>query len=170
MEADGPYAGAVRLVADGQPVGSVPHGLADRYRSAMETVHASGSPATCRVTADPGERAPWLAILGQPEPRADDGPFLPPVCPHDVDLASGEAERLGASLNSRAKTKVVARVAALVPGAGGYTVVLDGSAIGELPGERPAVRAAADAGYPLTCLAQLRRDPAKGFRATVAVP
>jgi hypothetical protein len=87
-----------------------------------------------------------------------------------VTLAADEAERLDASLNSRAKTKHVFRPAALTVEPGGLGVWLDGMRVGDLSGAYLRVKEAARAGFPLTCLAELRRDPGRGFRLEVFVP
>ena len=171
IERTGQYAGAVRLIVGGIEVGSVPHGAADAYRLVIEALNAAGSAATCRVSADEGELAPWLLILGRPAVRPDDAPFLPPVGAGDyVALAAGEAERLDASLNSRAKTKHVFRTASLTVEPGGLAVWLDGVRVGDLLGAYLRVKEAARAGFPLTCLAELRRDPGRGFRFEVFAP
>jgi hypothetical protein len=171
IERTGQYAGAVRLLVGGEEVGSVPHGAADPYRPVIEALNAGGSAATCRISAEEGELAPWLLILGRPAVRPDDAPFLPPVGAGDyVTLAAGEAERLEASLNSRAKTKHIARIASLTVEPRGLAVWLDGIRVGSLPGIYWWVNEAARAGFPLTCLASLRRDPDRGFRLQAFVP
>ena len=147
IELTGQYAGAVRLLVGGEEVGSVPHGAADAYRPVIEALNTGGSAATCRISADEGELAPWLLILGRPAVRPDDAPFLPPVGAGDyVTLAADEAERLDASLNSRAKTKHVFRPAALTVGPGGLGVWLDGMRVGDLSGAYLRVKEAARAG------------------------
>lgn len=171
IEEEGPYAGAVRLRVGGVEVGSVPHASADAYRAVVVALNGARLPATCRVSAAPGENAPWLLIHGGPAPRQDGEPFLPPASPGDfVALDAGEAERLDASLNSRAKKKHVVAVAVLNPVPGGLSVSLDGIAVGALLGDYPLVRAAEQAGFPLTARALLRRDPERGFRLQVFAP
>lgn len=171
IEQTGRYAGAVRVLVGGEEVGSVPHGAADAYRSVIEALNAGGSAATCRISADEGELAPWLLILGRPAVRADDAPFLPPAGGGAyATMAPGEAERLDSPLNSRAKTKHVTRTATLTIGSRGLGVWLDDLQVGNLVGDFPRVKEAASAGFPLTCRAVLRRDPGRGFRLEVFAP
>jgi hypothetical protein len=171
IEEKGQFAGAVRVRAGGLVVGSVPHAKAEEYRTVVKALSDAGLAATCRVAAAEGEIAPWLAIHGHPAAFQDGGPFLPPVGAGDyVTLAPGEAERLDASLSSRAKIKHLDAVVVLSPAIGGLAVALDGRAVGTLAGDYPLVREAAQAGFPLTALAKLRRDPERGFRLQVFVP
>ena len=170
-ERTGPYADAVRLVVDGKEVGSVPHGVSDKYRPVVEALNAQGLAATCRISADRGELAPWLLILGRPAIRQNDAPFLPPSGPGDfVVLSSGEMERLDSALASRAKTKHVGRTVSLALESGGLGVWLDGLRVGSLAGEYPRVQDAERERFPLTCHAMLRRDPGRGFRLQAFVP
>jgi hypothetical protein len=136
----------------------------------VEALNARGEAATCRISADRDEPAPWLLILGRPAVRPDDAPFLPPVLGDFVELSGGEMERLDSTLESRAKTKHVSRTALLTLESGGLGVWLDGIHVGSLRGEYPRVKAAESKGFPLTCLTMLRRDPGRGFRLEVFVP
>ena len=134
-------------------------------------MHAAGRLATCRVSADPGEIAPWLLILGRPAVRHEDEPLLPPSGSGDfVAFSCGEMERLDATLGGRAKKKHVRRTVSLALEGGGLGVWLDRIRVGALPGRYPLVKAAEDAGFPLTCHAVLRRDVGRGFRLQVFVP
>jgi hypothetical protein len=171
IEEKGQFAGAVRLRVGGAEVGTVPHGIADDYRAVIRALNSARLAATCRVSASPGESAPWLLIHGKPAPRQDGEPFLPPIGAGDfVVLGAGQAERLDGLLNSRAKKKHVDAVAVLTPVPGEFTVSLGGVAVGALPGLYPLVRAAGQAGFPMTARAVLRRDPERGFRLQVFAP
>ena len=171
VEREGQFAGAVRVRVGGVEVGSVPRDQEESYRVVVNELTGSGSAATCRITASPGVNAPWLMIHGHPALRENGEPFLPPTGVDEyVELAAGQAEVLDASLYSRAKLKHVYCGVALSPSQGWIGVALEGVPTGRLVGEYPLVRAAEQAGFPLTARAMLRRDPDRGFRLQVFAP
>lgn len=114
---------------------------------------------------------PWVKPTGRQTKAHRPGRFLPPTGVDEyVELAAGQAEVLDASLNSRAKLKHVYCGVALSPSQGWIGVALEGVPIGRLVGGYPLVRAAEQAGFPLTARAMLRRDPDRGFRLQVFAP
>lgn len=175
IELEGEYAGALRVCVSGVEVGSIPHGLSEEFRDAVEQLHKLRQPATCRaqleadLVDDEAYVDVWLSA--GPHPRSEDDPFLPPGSGTEVQLYHGQAERLNDSMRSRAKSKRAIEIGQLTPGNPGWLVVLHGETIGSLPaGRYSRLDQARSAGFPLTCRIRLVRAPDKPLRVNADFP
>jgi hypothetical protein len=154
IEDEGPYAGAVRVHIGGMQLGSVPRGLAPKFREVIHCLNAAEQPATCRaeLDAEPGEYVDiWLSA--KPEERTPNDPFLPPLLGARLSVPADVVTYLDdVVLGPRAKSKRVLRTAELIQRDNGWIACLDGRMLGALPDTRyPRLEQARAAGFPLTC-------------------
>jgi hypothetical protein len=175
IEPDGQYAGAIRVIVGDIMLGSIPHGLADEFREAVEQLHKAGLMATCRASleADLNDDQTYVDVFlwASPKPRSADEPFFPPGLGEVVRLDAGQAERLEESLHSRAKKKRVVKSGELLPTSRGWGVVLDDQEIGILGSSAyKRVTEARAAGFPLTCRVRLLREPEQPLRVMADLP
>jgi hypothetical protein len=171
IELLGEYAGAVRVYAGGDLIGSIPHGQAEAFRAVVETLNAAGKPATCRAQLEVDGEYFDVWLSARPEPCSDGGPFLPPTGSCRVLLDAGEAERLDASLRSNAKRKRVVVLGALRETDDGWEIRVEDHRIGVLAeNPHPAIADALAAGFPLTCWTRILREPEKPLRVMADIP
>ena len=124
VESKGQYAGAVHISIAGTLLGNIPHELAEKYRDVVLQLHSEGKPATCRAQLEALEYFDvWLDA--KPEVRTGDAPFLPRLGGVDVNLDQGQAERIDASLHSKAKNKRVEKLGGVLRTDEGWRVLLD---------------------------------------------
>ncbi|MGD0284809.1 MAG: hypothetical protein ABSC31_00270 [Acidimicrobiales bacterium] len=172
IEAEGQYAGAVRVYVGDMMVASIPHGLGDPFRDAITQLRADGRPATLRIRLeDDGEYVNvWLP--SKVKVPLQGGAFLSGFGGADVKLDPGQAESLDASLHSVAKTKRISRVGGLIRIEDSWRVMLDKELIGSLDKGQtyPYVEAAERAGFPLTCDVLIKREPARPLSVSVNLP
>jgi hypothetical protein len=73
IELDGQYSGAVRVTAGGMTLGSIPHNVAEEFRDAVEQLHKTGLPATCRANleADLNDDEAYVDVFLWASPRND---------------------------------------------------------------------------------------------------
>jgi hypothetical protein len=171
IEQSGPYAGAVRVYVGDTQLGSVPSGLADAYRKAVETLTCNGHPATIHVELDIGE---YVDVWGlcKPQLRQEGEPLLPTQYREDVHLFDGIAADLDASLNSRAKEKKVRRNSAVSLGADGtWNVSEGGRVIGTLVGKSyKRLHELMRAGLPLDVVVTIHRMLGRPLSVHVSIP
>jgi hypothetical protein len=173
IQADGKYAGAVRVHVAGIELGSIPHGSADDYRAVIHRLNERGERATCRaeLDADPGDEYVDVWLSGKAKERADDEPFLPPMLGAGVLLADGETDRLQSGLGTRAQSKRVVRIGELTEVGGRWIVTVDDRTVGTLPdGDYPRLAEAQAAGLPLTCRVRVVRTPNRPLRVEADFP
>jgi hypothetical protein len=170
IETTGQYAGAVRVFVAGESLGSIPHDLAEKFRAVIEELGKSDQPATCRVELEVED---WLNVWldARPMRRPDDDPFLPPLSSETVQLYPGQAERLDAAFQSKAKSKRVIGLGRLSALEGSWELAIDETPVGILQGGRySALGEVVDAGFPLTCQVRMIRDPGRAFRVMADIP
>jgi len=171
LETSGQYAGAVRLWVGDDIVASIPHEDAEPFREIVREANTQGLPATCRIAIeDDGE---WLDIWVPNKLGLSDthGAFFSGLGEIDVSLDPGEAERIDASLNSKAKNKRVRRVGELLQVENTWRLLLDGQPVGSLPGGTYTYVEKANAeGFQLTCDVLIVRQPGRPLRVTAEVP
>ena len=182
----GQWAGAVGVYAAGVRVASIPADLAEPYRAVVTDLADAGLPAMCRATVVGGHARDargadalrfGLALVGPTRPaRADtEQPFLPPVIGYQADVPEQLARELDASLPSRAKNYIRRTVGHV--DLDDESLVVDGRRLGRLGVDWPdgtdrleAVRAAAAAGHPTTCLVRMIRAPGRTLRVMADLP
>lgn len=170
VESSGQYAGAVHVSVGGTLLGNIPHELAEKYREAVLRLHADDKPATCRAQLEALEYFDvWLDA--KPEVRTGETPFLPRLGGVDVDLDQGQAERIDASLNSKAKNKRVEKLGGVLRTDQGWRVLLDHELVGTLKAsDQPYLHQADSRGLPLTCMVRIIRQPDRALRVAVDIP
>jgi len=171
LETSGQYAGAVRLWVGDDIVASIPHEDAEPFREIVREANTQGLPATCRIAIeDDGE---WLDIWVPNKLGLSDthGAFFSGLGEIDVSLDPGEAERIDASLNSKAKNKRLRRLGELFQVENTWRVRLDDKRAGSLPkGSYAYIEQASAEGFPLTCDVLIVRQPGRPLRVTAEVP
>jgi hypothetical protein len=161
IQANGAYEGAVRVMVGGSELGSIPSRLAGKFRDAITQLDSVGCPATChaQLEAELPEGNVDVFLWAAPSLRDHDEPFLPPGLGPPLRLYPGQAERLDASIDSRAKVKRVVKTGEIRPSDGGWCVVVDGVPIGNLRGDSDSrLREVSTAGFPLTCRVRIIRE------------
>jgi hypothetical protein len=171
VDDSGLYAGAVRALVAGAQVATVPTGMADEFRTVIQQLADTGSPATAHVELEVEQ---YVDVWGlcKPEPRHADEPLFPSQYREDLQLLPGMADELDASLGSRAKEKKVRRTCRVHPATDGLWSVTDsGWVIGTLP--RKPYRRLAEAqaaGFPLDVTVTIHRAPDRPLRVHASVP
>jgi hypothetical protein len=172
VETRGEYKGkAVRCWVGDCQVGTIEKGMEDQYRDIIQTLAAQGVKATSRALFDHSPDSPRLWLIGEPEPRGPEAPFLPPLTEALVDVGGDESERLDALFQSKAKTKSLHRVGVLADVADRTWLSLDGVLTGPLHGnQRPYVDQVTRLNFPATCWVAIKRRPDRPLSVSVAVP
>lgn len=159
VESSGQYAGAVHVSVARTLLGNIPHDLAEKYREMVLHLHSQGKPATCRAQLEANEYFDvWLDA--KPEERVGETAFLPRLGEVDVVLDEGQAERIDASLKSKAKTKRLEKLGGLLRTEDGWRVLLDHELIGTLKqNDQPYLYQADSRSLPMTCMVRILRRP-----------
>lgn len=167
---DGQYAGAVRIHVQDLTVGSIHHGLSDTFREIIDKLRHDGRLATLRIRLEIDE--PYVDVWLPYKVKLVDeqSAFLSGLGSARVELDDTQAQRLDASLHSKAKTKSVTRVGSLARSGENWNVVLDGEVIGLMRGSNRYVEDAERAGFPLTCPVGIKRQPGKELEVLVGLP
>jgi hypothetical protein len=152
-------------------VGTVESGREDEYRRFIESMAAEGLQATSRARFDRSTTSPRLWMVGEPERRPADAPFLPPLTEADVELHDEEAIHLDGLFQSKGKRRTAQRVGQLTNADGRTWLWLDGVLIGVLVGtQRAYVDHVLGAGLPATCSATIKRRSGRPLAVSVDVP
>jgi hypothetical protein len=141
------------------------------FAPVIRQLESIGLSATARARYD-HRSPPWLWLLGEPELRPDDAPFLPPFEVANIEIATSEAGRLDEELGSPGKAKKVEQTGELFNDGGRTWLVLDGRTVGALEhGPRPYVDQVKKAGFPASCHTIVHRwHDDRGLTISVHVP
>ena len=172
VEAQGKFQGrAVRCWVGTYQVGTVEASLEGEFLQFIESMAAEGLPATARARFDRSSTGPRLWIVGAPERRSANAPFLPPFVETNVELEDAQSRHLDGSLANKAKRLTIQKVGNLSNSGGKTWLWLDGTRTGALVGrQRDYVRQVLDAGLPATCSATIKRRAGNTLVVTVDVP
>ena len=173
VETHGRYEGrAVRCWVGKFQVGTVEASLEEEFRLFIKSMAADGLPATARARFDRSPSGPRLWMVGAPERRPGNAPFLPPLTETNVEFDQGQSVRLEALFaNTAAERKTLQKVGSLTNADGRTWLQLDGIVSGALVGTtRDYVGQVLDAGLPATCSVTIKKRAQHSLVVTVDVP
>ena len=170
VETRGQNAGEVNVFVGGSQAARIPYSAAYTFRGVIDALHRRGLPATCRAELDADEDGHVL-LHTQPEVRAADEPFLPPIDEVPIDVGLRQSQALDQSLPPTAGRSHASHTALLTLDAGYWAVLLGRQRLGFVQSHRyPRLNEALERGFPLTCSVVVGRVANKTLSVRAAFP